>query len=117
MTVPAPTGNAAFDAARAEGVIDTFLAMPSEREVQVRKYDSIRELAMDAATQTMEMPAEYMFKEVPHYDDLPDPVAEVLRLMDTHGIALMLSHVDGEECRLRPDRFRGSPASRQEGRR
>ena len=107
MTVPEPTGNAAFDAARAGGVIDTFLAMPSEREVQVRKYDYIRDLAMDDGTQSMEMPAEYMFKDVPHYDDLPDPVAEVLRLMDTHGIATMLSHVDGDECRLRPDRFRG----------
>ncbi|MEY4008339.1 MAG: hypothetical protein RLZZ467_1406 [Gemmatimonadota bacterium] len=61
--------------------------MPSERSEQVRKYDNIRELAMDAETQSMEMPAEYMFKQVPHYDDLPDPVAEVLRLMDTHGIA------------------------------
>jgi hypothetical protein len=107
MTVPTPTGNPAFDAARAQGVIDAFLAMPSERSEQVRKYDNIRELAMDAETQSMEMPAEYMFKQVPHYDDLPDPVAEVLRLMDTHGIATMLGHVDGDECRLRPDRFRG----------
>jgi len=107
VTVPAPTGNPAFDAARAQGVIDTFLAMPSERAEQTRKYDNIRELAMDAETQSMEMPAEYMFKQVPHYDDLPDPVAEVLRLMDTHGIATMLGHVDGDECRLRPDRFRG----------
>ena len=94
--MPEPTGNAAFDAARAAGVIDTFLAMPSEREVQVRKYDYIRDLAMDDGTQSMEMPAEYMFKDVPHYDDLPDPVAEVLRLMDAHGIATMLSHIDGE---------------------
>ena len=107
MTVPAPTGNPAFNAARAQGVIDTFLAMPSERAEQTRKYDNIRELAMDAETQSMEMPAEYMFKQVPHYDDLPDPVAEVLRLMDTHGIATMLGHIDGDECRLRPDRFRG----------
>ena len=105
--MPAPTGNPAFDAARAQGVIDAFLAMPSERSEQIRKYDNIRELAMDAETQSMEMPAEYMFKQVPHYDDLPDPVAEVLRLMDTHGIATMLGHIDGDECRLRPDRFRG----------
>ena len=105
--MPAATGNDAFDAARAAGVIDTFLAMPSEREVQIRKYDYIRELAMDDATRSMEMPAEYMFKDVPHYDELPDPVAEVLRLMDHHGISMMLSHVDGDECRLRPDRFRG----------
>ena len=41
------------------------------------------------------------------HTQLPDPVAEVLRLMDAHGIATMLSHIDGEECRLRPDRFRG----------
>jgi predicted TIM-barrel fold metal-dependent hydrolase len=46
MTAPAPTGNPAFDAARAQGVIDTFLAMPSERAEQTRKYDNIRELAM-----------------------------------------------------------------------
>jgi uncharacterized protein len=104
--------SSAFEAARAAGVIDTFLGMPSPRAEQAKKYDTIRRISNDAETKGMEMPAEYMFKGVPHYDDLDDPVAEVLGLMDKHGIKMMLPGVHENEhsrraCRDHPDRFRG----------
>ena len=42
------------------------------REEQA-SYDFIREQAMDAETQEMEFPAQYMFKGVPHYEHVDDP--------------------------------------------
>jgi len=101
----------AFEAARADGVIDTFLAMPAPRAEQAKKYDHIRAIANDAETQSMEMPAQYMFKDVPHYDELDDSVVEVLRLMDKHNIMMMvpgLQEGPGKRaCVEHPDRFRG----------
>src|SRR3954467_13966393 len=84
--MPEPTGNAAFDAARAGGVVDTFLSMPDTRERQSAKYDHIRRLANDAETKAMEMPAEYMFKGVPKHEDaeVEDPLQLVLEQMDHH---------------------------------
>ena len=102
----------AFEAARAAGVIDTFLSMPSPRVQQAKKYDYIRAIARDRETQDMEMPAEYMFKGVPKYEELDDPVALVLGLMDHHGIERMLTGVGEGSHALRavrehPDRFFG----------
>jgi len=101
----------AFEDARAGGVIDTFLAMPARREEQAKKYDFIRSIAHDSETQSMEMPAQYMFKGVPHYDELDEPVDEVLRLMDKHNITKMFGGVQEPELRraraAHPDRFAG----------
>jgi predicted TIM-barrel fold metal-dependent hydrolase len=101
----------AFEAARAGGVIDTFLAMPAPREEQAKKYDHIRAIARDAETQSMEMPAQYMFKDVPHYDELDDSIGEVLRLMDAHNISMMMPGLQEgagrRACVEHPDRFRG----------
>jgi predicted TIM-barrel fold metal-dependent hydrolase len=83
----APTGNAAFDAARAErGVIDTMIGLPSSREDRRKVYDFIRKQALDAETQEMEFPAQYMFKGVPHFEHVDDPVELLVGLMDQFGI-------------------------------
>lgn len=97
-TAPAPADRAeagGFAAARAGGVIDTFLAMPDTRARQAAKYDRIRELAGDEGTKAMEMPAEYMFKGVPTYEDdeVEDPVRLVLGEMAKHGISTFLTGV------------------------
>ena len=62
----------------------------------------------------MEMPAEYMFKEVPHYEDdeVEDPIQVVLAGMETHGITKFLVGVHENEhskraVREHPDRFAG----------
>ena len=102
----------AFEAARAGGVVDTFLSLPAERAKQAKKYDYIRAQAMDTETQSMEMPAEYMFKGVPAYEQVDDPVQVALGEMDKHGITRMMVGVQENEhaqraVRERPDRFVG----------
>lgn len=89
----------AFAAAQAGGVIDTFLAMPDTREKQAAKYERIRQLANDEGTKAMEMPAEYMFKGVPQYDDadVDDPVQVVLGEMAKHRISTFLVGVHENE--------------------
>ncbi len=71
------------------GVVDLMIGFPS---ADARgKYDSLRELAKDAESQGMQMPAEYMFKEVPdHLETEEDPVAVTLAAMDKHGIEIGL---------------------------
>ena len=109
-----PSVNEAFEAARAGGVIDTFLSMPDTRANQAAKYEKIRELANDSETKSMEMPAEYMFKGVPKYEDeeLSDPVQFTLAQMDKHNIEKFLVGIHQNEHSVRavrehPDRFAG----------
>lgn len=93
----------AFADARAGGVIDTFLAMPDTREKQAAKYDQIRRLANDEGTKAMEMPAQYMFKGVPTFDDadVDDPVQVVLGEMAKHRISTFLAGVHENEHSMR----------------
>ena len=65
-------------------MIDTFLSMPDTRARQAAKYQTIRDLSNDRETKSMEMPAEYMFKGVPHYEDdeVEDPIQVVLAGME-----------------------------------
>jgi uncharacterized protein len=112
VSTTAPSTKGAFEAARAQGVIDTFLSMPAPRDEKKQVYENIRKQSLDTETQTMEMPAEYMFKGVPKYEELPDPVAEVVALMDQHGIALMMPGIHENEhakraCTELPHRFAG----------
>jgi hypothetical protein len=95
--------HAAFEAARADGVIDAFLSLPAPRAEKAGQYDFIRRQTMDAESRTMEMPAQYMFKDVPTYEELPDPVDEVLGLMEKHNIVRMLGGGPGTDAH--PDRF------------
>lgn len=103
-----------FEAARAGGVIDTFLSMPDTRANQAAKYDRIRQLANDAGTKDMEMPAEYMFKGVPKFDDaeVDDPVQVVLGEMAKHRISTFLVGIHENEhskraVREHPQHFAG----------
>ena len=84
----------AFEDAQAGGVIDLFLSMPDSKEKQARKFDNIRRIANDAESKEMAMPAQYMFKGVPTYDQVDDPVALALGEMDKHNVrrALMAVH-------------------------
>ena len=109
-----PDGDEAFEAARADGVIDTFLSMPDTRTRQAAKYEGIRTLANDRETKSMEMPAEYMFKDVPKYADVDveDPVELVLAQMERHRITTFLTGIHENEharraVREHPDRFAG----------
>src|SRR5665213_4285663 len=77
----------AFEKARAEtGVIDTMIGFPAPREEQAKHYDFIRAQTNDADSQEWEFPAQYMFKGVPHYDRVDDPVEMLMAKMKQHGI-------------------------------
>lgn len=95
-------------------MVDTFLSMPDTRDRQAAKYDRIRSLANDVETKSMEMPAEYMFKDVPKYadGDVEDPVEVVLAQMERHGITTFLTGLHENKhsqraVREHPDRFAG----------
>jgi predicted TIM-barrel fold metal-dependent hydrolase len=89
------------------GVVDLMIGFPSPDQRQ--KYESLRSLTKDAASQSMQFPAEYMFKEVP--EDLAsgdDPVAVTLSAMDRYGIAIGMVGLRGpatEALQRHPGRF------------
>jgi predicted TIM-barrel fold metal-dependent hydrolase len=102
----------AFEAAQAGGVIDLFLGLPDSKDKQAKKFDKIRAIANDAESKAMAMPAQYMFKGVPTYDEVDDPVALALTEMDKHNIrrALLGVHENVHAqrgFREHPDRFLG----------
>ena len=77
----------AFEKARADvGVVDTMIGFPAPREEQAKHYDFIRKQTHDSDSQEWEFPAQYMFKGVPHYDRVDDPVDMLVAKMDQHGI-------------------------------
>src|SRR5258708_4186782 len=100
-----------FEKARADvGVIDTMIGFPAPREEQAKHYDFIRKQTHDSDSQEWEFPAQYMFKGVPHYDKVDDPVEMLLAKMNQHGITKALTGiaVDGNAkiaLERYPDRF------------
>jgi predicted TIM-barrel fold metal-dependent hydrolase len=110
------TSNAAFDAALAAGgAIDTAVGIPKSREEMFAFYSFIRDQAKDAESKQGEgklaMPAGYMFKEPPGWDEeeMGDPVEMLIAEHDRHDIRKALVHVEDEEgaraVRDHPERF------------
>ncbi len=101
----------AFEKARAEvGVIDTMIGFPAPREEQAKHYDFIRKQTHDADSQEWEFPAQYMFKGVPHYDRVDDPVEMLVAKMNELGIRKAITGLptDGNSkvaLERYPDRF------------
>ena len=82
-----------------------------------RWYDFLRTQLLDRESrEDFEFPAEYMFKNVPHFEEhWDDPVGYVLSEMDKHGIAKAMvgTSFKNDQARRRiikdhPDRFFGS---------
>ncbi|MEZ5140596.1 MAG: amidohydrolase family protein [Acidimicrobiales bacterium] len=92
------------------GVIDLMLDIPSTEQ---RDWYEFLKPQLREESKDYEMPAEYMFKAVPHLDEAPDPVAATLELMDRHGIERAMVGCGFEETASRralrehPDRFFG----------
>jgi predicted TIM-barrel fold metal-dependent hydrolase len=110
--MPEPTGNAAFDAARAGGIVDTFLSFPDVKAAKAKVYDYIRKASLDQETQSMEMPAGYMFKDIPSYDEIDDPLELTLAEMERFGITRFLTNITTKDegkraLRDHPDKFWG----------
>ncbi|MGZ8762384.1 MAG: amidohydrolase family protein [Acidimicrobiia bacterium] len=111
--------NPAFDAALAAGgAIDTATGIPKSREEMFEYYSYIRDQARDAESKAgeggLEMPAGYMFKEVPKWeaDELGDPVDFLLAEMGRHHITKVVTGVEdpngARAVREHPDRFAAS---------
>src|SRR3546814_4905450 len=110
-----------------DGVVDTMVGFPTDPD---QMYAVMRrELLRDSESQTMAMPAEYMFHDVPEkeIDRQADPVAITIAAMDQHGIGVGLVSVSAapelaaRALRDHPARFVASetaaPTRGQEGRR
>jgi hypothetical protein len=90
------------------GVVDLMLGFPTHEAVH--NYDFLRPMLRDDDSQQMEMPAEYMFKQVPnHLEGEVDPVAVVLDQMARHGIQIGMVGMGSDSAkrafRDHPDRF------------
>ena len=105
-----PNG-AYFDAWRG-GVLDTMIGMPATAaERKATHYTQINAGVMDKeAREKFEFPAQYMFKDVPNYDEVDDPVALLLAEMDRFNIRRGMVNVGTNVVAQRavaehPDRF------------
>jgi predicted TIM-barrel fold metal-dependent hydrolase len=106
--------NAAYEAAKAGGVVDTAVGFPKSREEMYKFYGFIRKQTRDSASVEggeLEFPAGYMFKDVPRWDteEMDDPVQILLAELDRHNIqqAIVTPYDGPAERALReyPDRF------------
>ena len=73
----------------------------------MRHYDFLREMAKDSESQTMEFPAEYMFKDVPNMlDEGDDPVAVTI---GGHGPERRRRRADRSGQRVAPEALERYP--------
>ena len=78
------------------GIIDLMLAIPNDGKSNY--YDFIKPLLMDEESRRLfQMPAQYMFKDVPDVGGQPDYTAYTLGEMDKYGIATAMIGVDEGE--------------------
>ena len=93
------------------GVIDLMMAIPNNDTSDY--YDFIKPLLMDEESrQQFQMPAEYMFKNLPQVGEHDDYVAYTVEKMDEFGIAKGMIGVDEDQYETQnqavkdqPDRF------------
>ena len=91
------------------GIIDLMLAIPGDDNSSF--YDWIKPLLLDRESHDMfNMPAQYMFKDIPDTGKHEDYIAYTLEQMDKHGIAramigLGFSELQEKALRQNPDRF------------
>lgn len=98
------------------GAIDLMLNVPGED--QRGWYEFMKPLFLDRdSRERFEMPAQYMFKDIPKVGAQDDYVAYTVAQMDRHGIARAMVGIDGPEAydtpnaqaiRRYPERFFGS---------
>jgi hypothetical protein len=102
---------AAYRDALAGGVVDLLIGVPTSTAEQAEKYRKYLAQVHDRETkEQFTFPAQYMFKDVPHFDDVDDPVEFLVREMDLFNISIgMLNVATNTEARRavreHPDRF------------
>ena len=90
--------------------IDLMLNVPGSDAEQRAWYDFMKPLLLDRQSrEQFEMPAQYLFKDLPKVGDQADYVAYTVGELDKHGIEGAMIGIDGDRARdaLRrhPDRF------------
>ena len=113
QTAMSATTQRSSDGARREvGVIDTMIGFPAPREEQLKLYDFIRKQTHDAESQEWEFPAQYMFKDVPHYEPTSTIPVEMLVAEDGPARHHQGAHRLADRAAIRrialehyPDRF------------
>ncbi|MEP6626203.1 MAG: amidohydrolase family protein [Acidimicrobiia bacterium] len=108
---PSVATGAYFDAWHG-GVVDTMIGMPaSSAERNTKHYAQMNAGILDKeAREKFTFPAQYMFKDVPDYGEVDDPVALLLAEMDRFNIRRgMINVATNEVARIaaanHPDRF------------
>ena len=103
-----------FDAWRG-GVIDTMIGMPaSHEERRTKHYAQMNAGILDKeAREKFSFPAQYMFKDVPDYGDVDNPVELLLAEMDRFNIVRAMLNIGTNPVAQQaavehPDRFVGS---------
>jgi uncharacterized protein len=98
----------------AGGVVDLLIGVPAPTGEQAEKYQKyLAQLRDRESKEDFTFPAQYMFKDVPEFADLRDPVETLVAEMDLFGIRRGLLNVatNLEARRARqqhPDRFLAS---------
>lgn len=90
------------------GAVDLMISFP--KADAAASYEFLRNISKDAESQTMEFPAEYMFRNVPnHLPEGADPIEVTLGEMNHCGVDVGLISCAGEvpqrALREHPDRF------------
>ena len=101
----------AYAEAAAGGVVDLLIGVPAPTAEQAEKYQRyLASLRDRESKEDFTFPAQYMFKHVPEFEDLDDPVAALVHEMDLYGVSIgMLNVATNLEARRavqeHPDRF------------
>jgi predicted TIM-barrel fold metal-dependent hydrolase len=101
----------AYEQAAAGGVVDLLIGVPAPSAEQAEKYQRyLASLRDRESKEDFTFPAQYMFKNVPEFSDLDDPVEALVAEMDSYGVRLgMINVATNLEARRavqeHPDRF------------
>jgi predicted TIM-barrel fold metal-dependent hydrolase len=104
--------NPAYFAAWEGGVVDLMIGMPATTaERKAQHYDKFASQILDKeAREKFTFPAQYMFKDIPNYDDIDDPIELLVTEMDrfriTHGMINVGTNPKAQRALAEhPDRF------------
>jgi predicted TIM-barrel fold metal-dependent hydrolase len=84
----------AYAQAVAGGVVDLLIGVPAPSAEQAEKYEKyLTQLRDRESREDFTFPAQYMFKDVPEFADLDDPVETLVAEMDLYGISIGMVNV------------------------
>ncbi len=111
-STPAPMSSSAYFAAWSGGVVDLMMGIPATTaERKSQHYDKFASQILDKeAREQFTFPAQYMFKDIPNYDDIDDPIELLITEMDRFKVSHGMINVGTNPKARRaieehPDRF------------